>query len=76
MRTEFALISSQTQKDRLPQLVVRSPLRKLDLRDQDRFNPLAPLHYRRSDALMPAPWSFLRQVNKWARPPFDLCRPS
>src|SRR5260221_14516687 len=59
-------VSSQSQEDRLPKLVVASPLGKLDLSDQHRFHPAAAFDHCWVDALTPAPSHFLRQVYKGA----------
>ncbi len=43
-------VGPQSQEDRLTQLVIERPLRKLDLGDQYRLNPLATFHDCRGDA--------------------------
>jgi hypothetical protein len=47
-------VTPQAEKDGLTQLVVARPLGKLDLSDQDRFNPLTALNDRRGYALTPS----------------------
>jgi hypothetical protein len=66
------LVSPQAEEHGLTKLVVASPLRKLDLGDQYRFDPVAALHDGWGDALAPSPSSFLWEVNKRASPAFDI----
>ena len=65
LRSRF--IGAQSQEDRLTKLIVAGPLGKLDLGDQDRFDPMATFHDRRGDTLAPSAASFLWQIGKRAR---------
>jgi len=47
-------VSSQSQEDWLTKLVVAGPLGKLDLGDQQGFDPNTAFHDRRGNALTPA----------------------
>ena len=58
------LVSSQPQEHGLTKLVVAGPLGKLDLSDQNGFDPVAAFHDSRRDALTPASGYFLRQVHE------------
>jgi hypothetical protein len=57
-------IGAQSKEDRLRKLIVAGPLGKLDLGDQDRFDPMATFHDRRGDTLAPSVPSFLWQIGK------------
>jgi hypothetical protein len=57
-------VGPQSEKDRLTKLVVLRPLRKLDLGDQYRFDPVAAFHDCGSDTLALSPSPFLRQAYK------------
>src|ERR1700736_3925175 len=57
-------VSSQPQEDGLTKLIVAGPLGKLDLGDQYRLNPFAPLHDRGGYTQSPSPRPFFGQINK------------
>jgi len=57
-------VGSQPKKHRLAQLVIMSPLGKLDLGNQHRFDPLAALHDDRCNPQAPPAFGFLGQVNE------------
>ena len=60
-------VSSQPQEDGLTKLIVAGPLGKLDLGDQYRLNPFAPLHDRGGYTQSPSPRPFFGQINKGTR---------
>jgi hypothetical protein len=61
-------ISPESQKDWLTQLAVFGPLSKLDLTDQNRFDPVAAFHDRERNPQAPSASAFLRQVHRAAEP--------
>jgi hypothetical protein len=60
-------VSSQPQEDGLTKLIVPGPLGKIDLGDQYRLNPFAPLHDRGGYTQSPSPRPFFGQINKGTR---------
>src|SRR6516164_763004 len=62
----WLFISSQSQKHRLPKLVIQRPLGKLDLGDQYWLDPSAPPHHCGRNSLAESASAFLRQIHKRA----------
>jgi hypothetical protein len=59
-------VRAQSQEHWLTKLAVFGPLSKLDLTDQNWFDPVAAFHDCRSDPEAPSASAFLRQVHKGA----------
>jgi hypothetical protein len=71
----WVFVSSQSQEDRLPKLVVAGPLGKFDLGDQNRLDPHTAFHDCWRDALSPSSRTPFWQVQEGACSPLDPLHP-